>query len=247
MATILGIPFSEKTMSQTLSTLNHHLDQSSTPFHVVTANPEIVMQAKRDRRFRMVIKQADMVTPDGIGIVLSSRILNEKIPERVTGYDLIMNLFTLREEQGKKTRVFLLGAKEDVISVAAEQLSSRYTQLEVAGYHHGYFDKNSSTEEQIVQMIKETAPDLVLVGFGCPRQEMFIAQHKETIGAKLYIGCGGSFDVVAGEVKRAPEIIQKVYLEWAWRFVTQPSRWRRQLDIPRFLVEVVKERRNKQG
>jgi len=245
MATILGIPFSEKNMSQTLSVLNQHLDQMSTPFHVVTANPEVVMEAKRNRRFRMVVKQADMVTPDGIGIVIGSRILKENVPERVTGYDLIMNLFAQREEQQKSTRVFLLGAKEDVIPLAAEQLSSKYTHVKVVGFHHGYFEENE--EEKIVDTIKETAPDLVLVGFGCPRQEMFIAQHKETINAKLYIGVGGSFDVVAGEVKRAPEIVQKVYLEWAWRLVKQPSRWKRQLDIPRFLIEVIRERRKNQG
>ncbi|PGK51190.1 hypothetical protein CN918_25720 [Priestia megaterium] len=247
MATILGIPFSEKNMAQTLTALNHHLDQKSFPFHVVTANPEVVMQAKRNRRFRMVVKQADMVTPDGIGIVIGSRILKENVPERVTGYDLIMNLLSLREEQQKKTRVFLLGAKEDVIPLAAEQLSSQYPHIDVVGYHHGYFEEESTEEDKIVKTIKESNSDLVLVGFGCPRQEMFISQYKEAIGAKLYIGCGGSLDVVAGEVKRAPEFIQKVYLEWAWRLVKQPSRWKRQLDIPRFLVEVVREKRKKQG
>lgn len=245
MSTILGIPFSDKTMKETTQILHAHLDTATTPFHVVTANPEVVMMTKRDRKLRMIVKNADMVTADGIGIVIGSKILKEQVAERVAGYDLIHSLLQVREEEKKKTRVFLLGAKEDVISLASSRIQDMYPHIEMVGYHHGYFKEDSEEEKAIVKQIKSSGADLVLVGLGCPRQEHFIYTHKEEMGGKLYIGCGGTFDVLAGKVERAPEFMQKIHGEWLWRLMKEPKRWKRQLDIPRFFMQVVREKRKK--
>ena len=245
MSTILGIPFSDKTMQETASFLDTILDERTKAFHVVTANPEIVMMAKRDRKLRMIMKSADMVTADGIGIVIGSKILKEQVPERVAGYDLIHSLLQKREEEQKVTRIFLFGAKEDVIHRAVSQVTETYSHVEIAGYHHGYVTEDSEEEQRVIQSMKESRADLVLVGLGCPRQEKFIYTHKEEIGANVYIGCGGTFDVLAGHVKRAPEFVQKVHGEWLWRLVKKPKRFKRQLDIPRFLIEVVRDKRKK--
>lgn len=245
MAMILGVPFSNKNMEETVDLLNEQIDNKITPFHVVTANPEMVMNAKRNRKFRLLLKNADLVTPDGIGIVIGSKMLKEDVKERVTGYDTIHQLLKKREEEQKTTRLYLLGAQEEVIALAANKVKEQYPHVEVVGYHHGYFEPRSTEEERIVEEMKQVKPDLVLVGLGSPRQEEFIATHKEVIAGKVYIGCGGAFDVLSGTVERAPEMVQKLYLEWFWRLVKDPKRWKRQLDIPRFLIEVVKEKRKK--
>ena len=243
MATILGVPFSTKTMKEAIDVVHQHLETATTPFHVVTANPEIVMNAKRNRKFRILVKEADMVTADGIGVVIGSRILKQGIPERVAGADLIKGIWTKRGEEKKRTKLFLLGAKEESVSVAAKNVQEQYPHIDVVGYHHGYFQPGSDTEAEIVKTISTLQPDMILVGFGSPRQEEFISTYKNDLRAKVLIGCGGVIDVLSGTVKRAPVFFQKMNLEWAWRLLSQPTRWKRQLDIPRFLIEVMKEKR----
>lgn len=245
MSSILGISFSNKTMKETIEFLDNYMDNETVPFHVVTANPEIVMNAKRDRKFRLILKEANLITPDGIGIVIGSKILKKDIKERVAGYDMIHALWKLREENKKKTRVFMVGAKEDIVELAAKKASELYPHIEIVGFHHGYFQADSEIEKQVVKKIKDSKPDLVLAGFGSPRQEVFISTYKNEINAKVYIGCGGTFDVLSGKVERAPELFQKLYLEWLWRVIKDPKRLKRQLDIPRFLIEVIKEKRKK--
>jgi len=243
MATILGVPFSTKTMKEAIDAVDQHLETATTPFHIVTANPEIVMNAKRNRKFRVLIKESDMVTADGIGVVIGSRILKQGIPERVAGADLIKGIWTKRGEEKKSTTLFLLGAKEESVSVAAKNVQEQYPHIDVVGYHHGYFQSGSDTEAEIVKTISTLQPDMILVGFGSPRQEEFISTYKNDLRAKVLIGCGGVIDVLSGTVKRAPVFFQKLNLEWAWRLLSQPTRWKRQLDIPRFLIEVMKEKR----
>lgn len=209
---------------------------------MVTANPEMVMTAEKDPAFKESLDHADLITPDGIGIVLASRILKKPISERVSGYDLIHALLQHRAELEKKTKVYAIGASEDVIMLAARNLRQMYPDVEIIGYHHGYFDDGSLVAQEIIQSVAEAKPDLLLVGLGSPRQERFIHAHKHLFQAKVAIGCGGSFDVLSGTVKRAPVVFQKIGLEWFYRLVQQPSRIKRQAVFPKFLYQVFKSK-----
>lgn len=230
-------------MNETVETLNNKMEDMSSLFHVVTANPEMVMTAIKREDFQQVLEKADMVTPDGIGVVIGSKIIKSPIPQRVTGYDLIHALLKKRNEEKKKTRVYCLGASDEIIKLAVRNLRQMYSEVEIVGYHHGYFDEND--EETLVKVISETTPDLLLVGLGSPRQEQFIYRHKHVLGARVAIGCGGSFDVLSGQVKRAPVFFQKVGLEWFYRLIQQPSRLKRQLILPLFLIKVFQSKKRK--
>lgn len=237
---ILGVTFSPLTMVETVEKLDKQIDEGTELFHVVTANPEIVMNAKKDDSFMDILGEVEMITPDGIGVVIGSKIIKDPLPERVSGYDLLHKLLRKRADGQKKTTVYMLGAKEDVIKLAVRKLRQIHHKVEIVGYHHGYFDSGSAEESMIVQDIAALQPDLLLVGLGSPRQEQFIHTYKKTLQAKVAIGCGGSFDVLAGVVKRAPYFFQKIGMEWFYRLVQQPSRIKRQLVLPLFIIEVFK-------
>jgi N-acetylglucosaminyldiphosphoundecaprenol N-acetyl-beta-D-mannosaminyltransferase len=238
MTEVLGIKFSEFDINDTVDLLDEQIDSGTKPYHVVTANPEIVMHAKKDRDFNEVLEKADLITPDGIGIILASRILNQNLQGRVPGYDLLHALLHQRNQNKKKTRVYALGGQDEVIKLAARNLRREYEEVEIVGYHHGYFAENSEEEHGIVSEISDLKPDLLLVGIGSPRQENFIYTYKNNLQAKVAMGCGGTFDILSGTVKRAPLLIQNLGLEWLYRLVQQPSRWKRQLNLPNFLYKV---------
>lgn len=205
--------------------------------HVVTANPEIVMLARERQDFRSIVEQA-YVVPDGIGIVYAARWTNQPIYERVTGVELLEAL--MAEADRRRWIVYLLGAHPEVISLAAEKLAERYPGARVVGHRDGYFRQDE--EEQIVQEIAEKQPHLLFVALGAPRQEQWMAKYRDQLNASLMMGVGGSFDVISGKVKRAPAIWQKLHLEWFYRLMCQPSRWKRQVAIPRFVLTVLREK-----
>lgn len=236
VATILGVPFSTRGFRETITYMVERIE-SGQKTHVVTANPEIVMMAREQQGFRSIVEQA-YVVPDGIGIVYAAKWTNQPIYERVTGVELVEAL--MAEAEKHEWRVYLLGAAPDVIGQAARNLAARYPKARLVGYHDGYFQKDK--EEQIVQEIADAQPHLLFVALGAPRQEYWMAQYRERLNASLMMGVGGSFDVISGKVKRAPEIWQKLHLEWFYRLASEPSRWKRQLAIPRFVVTVLKEK-----
>ncbi|MFX3625064.1 MAG: WecB/TagA/CpsF family glycosyltransferase [Ectobacillus sp.] len=239
--TILGVPFSNLTMDETVRYLSEQLkSEHNTTFHVVTANPEIVMCAKKDKEFKEKLQQADLVTPDGIGVVKASSWLGKPLKERVAGFDLMNCLFKELSAAKRPVSVFLLGAKPHVVEKAAHALAGKYPGIDIAGYHHGYFKEEE--EQEIVAQIQQAKPDILLVALGFPRQEQFIQRHKQRLQAKIAVGVGGSLDVWGGEAKRAPKWIQKIHLEWFYRLCKNPSRWRRQLALLEFLKEVLRER-----
>lgn len=227
-------------MKETTQKLNHQIETGTALYHVVTANPEIVMQAKKDASYKKILDEADLITPDGIGIVLASRILKNPISERVSGYDLIHDLLKHRASLQKRTKVFAIGASEDVIMLAARKLRHLYPDVDLVGYHHGYFEDGSEVVQKVIQQVADATPDLLLIGLGSPRQERFIHAYKQLFQAKVAIGCGGTFDVLSGTVKRAPIVFQKMGLEWFYRLIQQPSRIKRQLVFPNFLYQVYK-------
>ncbi|TCP26008.1 N-acetylglucosaminyldiphosphoundecaprenol N-acetyl-beta-D-mannosaminyltransferase [Scopulibacillus darangshiensis] len=234
----MGIHFINATMDELQMVLEDRIDRGEKSF-VVTANPEILMYSEKDQEYRGILESATMVTPDGAGIILAGKILGKPLKERLAGYDLFLRLLTASAKKGYK--VYFLGAQRDVLETAIANAKNEYPGLNVAGYHDGYFQDDSS----IVNDLKKLKPDIVFVGLGFPKQEKWINLHLSEMEKGLFIGLGGSFDGLAGKMKRAPEVWQKMNIEWLHRLIQQPSRWRRMLALPVFVGKIFKHKGKK--
>ncbi|RXJ02956.1 glycosyltransferase [Anaerobacillus alkaliphilus] len=230
---ILGVNFINTTLDGMVGKLSEHVQKNEKAF-VVTANPEIVLHALQDANYKTCIDRADYVTADGIGIVKAAGLLGTPLPGRVTGFDMFMKLLQLANE--KSLSIYLLGAQAEVLQLASETIMKQFPKVKIVGSHHGFFDW---ADDKIPNEIKATKPDFVFVALGLPRQEKWIAANINNFEKGVFMGIGGSFDVLAGTVQRAPEIWQKLNVEWLYRLVKQPSRWRRMLALPHFAMKVV--------
>lgn len=213
------------------------LVRNGRPARVITMNPEFLYRAQRERELLAVANGADLVTADGVGIVWAARMTGSPVPERVTGIDLMLRLVERAAAEGWS--IFLLGAAPGVAEEAARRLCQRFPGLKVAGTHHGYF--SPAEEDAVVEEIRRSGARLVFVALGAPKQELWIWKHIGELGPVVAMGVGGSFDVIAGRVKRAPAWAQKMHLEWLVRLLRQPSRWRRMTVLPRFAWLVLKK------
>jgi N-acetylglucosaminyldiphosphoundecaprenol N-acetyl-beta-D-mannosaminyltransferase len=210
--------------------------QSGRPHHIITLNPEYLYKAQSKKELLDLANSADLVTPDGTGIVWACNAAGQPVPERVTGIDLMLHLCARGEYQG--WRVFLLGAAPGVAEEAGEKLKQQHPGLTIAGTHHGYFTDNES--DRIVQMIRQANPQLLFVALGAPRQEQWIAKYQPQMGVPVAMGVGGSFDVVSGRKQRAPEWTQRLKIEWLYRLLKEPTRLKRQLVLPKFAMLVLR-------
>lgn len=206
---------------------------------IFTPNPEIVMMAQKDLEYKDILAEGDLVIPDGIGIIMASKIKKLGLDKRMPGIELMDNI--LKYCNNAKKSIYLLGASEENIKKAADNIQETYPNLTIAGYHHGYFDE--SEEYKIIDGINEVKPDILFVAMGAPKQEKWMYTHRKILNAKVAMGCGGSIDVWSGSVKRAPKFFRKVGLEWFYRIAAHPSRWRRSLVLPKFLLKVVLSKR----
>lgn len=234
---ILNVPFDTLTNKESLNKLLVHLNEDKNHI-VITPNPEIVIEANRDNDFMKIIKEADLVIPDGIGVVIASKLNKIKIKERVAGYDLTQNLF----EKIKKTghTVYFFGGAKGVALIAKEKMELMHKGLKIIGVSDGYF--NEEREKIIIEEIKKLKPDILLIGLGAPKQEKWIYKNKDILPVKVSICVGGSFDGMSGTVKRAPVIFQKMGLEWFYRLIKQPSRIIRMMRLPLFMILVIKNK-----
>lgn len=229
---ILGVGFDSITLTQAVERAAQLLAAEGSHY-VVTPNPEMVQRAGQEPAFQKVLNGADLVLPDGVGITYAAKILGRPLAARVPGIDFAAALCDELAKNGK--RLFLLGAKPGVAELAAENLKKDRPGLTVCGVHDGYFQEDGPVAEEI----RAANADAVFVCLGFPRQEYWMAQHGPATGAGLLVGLGGSLDVFAGQVKRAPEKMQKLGLEWLYRLVTQPSRIGRMAKLPLFLFSAV--------
>lgn len=211
------------------------------PHHIVTANPEIIYASNYNPELLGIVNHAALVTADGTGVVWASGQLGRHLQERVTGIDLVYKICEKAPQKGWK--LFILGSAPGVADAAADNIRKMYPGVEIVGTQHGYFKPEE--EPEIVEIIKKSTPDVLFVALGAPKQEFWISKHMDELQVPVMLGIGGSMDVLSGNVKRAPEIWQKMNLEWLYRLLSQPSRWKRMLNLPKFAVEVLKQKRRK--
>lgn len=208
---------------------------------IVTPNSEIIVNASTDPELKSIIEQADLIIPDGIGLVYASKIMGVPLKQRVTGIDFLETIIGYLEETGQS--IFFLGSKPGtanspgVADMAAEKIKEKYQGLKVAGVHHGYFKE--ADEADIVKAINDSGADFLCVALGSPKQEKLIARYRKELKVKAAIGVGGSLDVWAGTLKRAPEFYRNHGLEWLYRLIQQPSRYKRMAALPLFMIKVV--------
>lgn len=233
---ILGVPISNITMDGAVEKVSEFM-KSDTLHPIYTPNPEIVMMAKDNKAFLEVIQKADLVVPDGIGVVIASRIQKgERLPERVAGYDLVQNTMKRAVKEGYK--YYFFGSKPGVAQEAAKKMRETYPGIQIVGMRDGYFKEED--EAAIIEDINASGANILLVALGAPKQEMWIERNKHLLThVRVAIGVGGSLDGMAGIVKRAPLAFQKLGLEWFYRLLQQPTRFKRMLVLPLFLKEVV--------
>ena len=232
---VLGVGFDNVTKAEAVERALELIDAREGRY-VVTPNPEIVMLAKENPALKEALAGADIVLPDGAGIVKGAAILGRPMKEKVPGIDFACGVMARLAERGGS--VYLFGAKPGVAETAAETLRTKFPGLVISGTSDGYF----SDDGPIIEKIKDAAPDLLLVCLGAPKQELWMAKMSGKLPVGLMVGLGGSLDVFAGTVKRAPEAWQKLDLEWLYRLLKEPRRIGRMMKLPLFVIEAAGER-----
>lgn len=232
---ILGVPVHPLTMNESVAVLEEKLQKQEQAF-VVTANAEIIMMCQQDKEYNDIVsKQADMVLPDGAGAVWAGRYLGNNVPERVAGFDLYNQLLKLSAVKGYK--IYFFGGAPGVAEAAKNKAEELYPGVQIVGCRNGYF--TDVEEESIVKAINDAAPDMLFVALGAPKQEKWLVKYRDKLKSRILMGIGGSFDVLAGKMERAPKWMQDASLEWAFRLYKQPSRFMRMLALPKFVLKVI--------
>jgi len=233
---VLGVGFDSLSFEDAVSRALE-LIQSGGNAYVATPNPEIVWLCRRNEALRNAINNAALVLPDGVGVVIGAKILGTPLRSgRIPGIDFAAGLFQKLAESGGS--VYLLGAKPGVAELAGEKLLEKYPGLVISGASDGYF----TDDQQVIEEINARAPDLLLVCLGAPKQEFWMAENAERLKVPLCAGLGGSLDVFAGNVKRAPVFYQNLGIEWLYRLLREPRRIKRSLKLPLFMFAVIRKR-----
>lgn len=225
---VVDIPGAVETIAGLIAGGGHHL--------VATVNPEFIMRARADPRFAALLASASLCIADGWGVLWASRRLGRPLPERVAGSDLIAPLAARAAAAG--WRVFLLGAAPGVAAAAADRLRTSFPGLLIVGTHAG--EAGPQGDAETLALLARERPQLVLVAYGAPKQEYWIARNLAQLPAGVGIGVGGAFDFITGRVARAPAWMRRVGLEWLFRLLLQPWRARRMAVLPRFAIEVMR-------
>ncbi len=229
---IMGVCFDNFSVEETVGKAMSAL-KTGKKFFIVTPNPEIVNVAIQNEKYKDILNSADVVTPDGIGIVYASKMLGGEVKKRAPGFDIVKGI--LSELSKSEGSVYLFGGKPGVADMAAEKISADYPGVKIAGTDNGYFDDDT----EIIKNINNAKPDFLLVCLGAPKQEMWISKNIDNLNAGILIGAGGSIDVLSGQTKRAPEMFIKLNCEWLYRLLKEPKRIGRMAKIPVFLLKVL--------
>jgi N-acetylglucosaminyldiphosphoundecaprenol N-acetyl-beta-D-mannosaminyltransferase len=234
---ILGVRVDDVTYDEALAHVQHCV-ASGGAHQIATVNVEFIMAARHDLPFRRVLEQASLCVPDGTGVLWAARRQGAPLRERVAGVDLVERIAERGSERG--WRIFFLGAAPGVAERAAKLLAERYPGLKIAGCYAG--SPRPEEEDAILSQVQAAQPDVLFVAYGAPRQDLWIARNQARSGVPVAIGVGGSFDFIIGEVRRAPQWVQRAGLEWLHRLAREPWRLRRQMAIPHFMALVMLKR-----
>lgn len=233
-SSILGVPIHNVTTAETLMLIDQFV-REGVPRQICTVNPEFIMLAQNDLNFKQILDHSALNLPDGVGVVWAAKRLGQPVRERVAGSDLVAQIADRAQTTG--WRIFLLGAAEGVAEQAAIILRERYPQTHIVGAVAG--SPQPEDEANIAARIRSSEANVLLVAYGAPKQDKWIARNLEQTGVAVAMGIGGSLDFIVGTQTRAPRWMQRVGLEWLYRLVREPWRWRRQLALPRFVWEVL--------
>lgn len=240
---ILGVNVDTVTISEAADTIMSFFNEDRL-HSVYTPNSEIIMHAYKNPAFAELLNSADLLTADGIGVVYASKILKKPIKERAAGYDIARQVLSKMNDTDHK--LFLFGGKSGVAEEAKVKLLQEYSNLNIVGLRNGYFKVEE--EAEIVEEINNSGADIVFVCLGAPKQEEWIDKHSKELNVRVAMGIGGSLDVFAGRVERAPEIFCKTGMEWFYRLCKEPWRIGRMMELPKFAAAVItKGKRYKQN
>ncbi|AIF51910.1 WecB/TagA/CpsF family glycosyltransferase [Pelosinus sp. UFO1] len=237
---VLNVMIDVVTMKEAVNVVKGFILQKKSHL-VVTPNAEMIMMANQDKQLADIINHADLVVPDGAGVVWAARYQGDSMPERVAGFDLVQNL--LVEATKEKYTIYMLGGAPGIAEKAKQIAQERYPGVQIVGTRNGFFTKKE--EPDIINDIRACQPDILLVALGVPRQEKWLNEYKEQINVPVSIGVGGTFDVMAGVVRRAPVWMQHANVEWLFRLLSEPKRAIRMLALPRFVMKVVASKKHK--
>ena len=216
---ILGITIDPLTMKETVDAVEQYVLKKH-PLHLMRVNADKINQCHEDEKIKKIVNESGIINADGASVVLASKFLGAPVPERVAGRDLMQNLLELSNKKGYS--VYFFGAKEEILQDMLKAFKQRYPDLDVVGYRNGYFSPED--EEKIQEDIKDRKPDFVFVGITSPKKEYIIQSFMDNGINAVFMGVGGSFDVLSGHIKRAPLWMQKLNLEWLFRVANEPKR-----------------------
>lgn len=224
-----GVKVDNLTMLEALEKVGFYLSENK-PHLIVTPNPEMIVACQQDADLKQILNTADLRVPDGISMVVVSRIKGMPLKERVSGIDLMLEIINA---YAKDKKIYLLGGAPDIAKEAALALARKFPWINVIGTHDGYFKVQD--ESKLIQEIRDLQPDMLFVGLGAGKQEKWLHRYLPQIKVPLAMTIGGSLDVISGRKKRAPIWLQKLYIEWLYRLIVEPQRWKRQVALPKFL------------
>lgn len=234
--TILGVPIDRVTREEAGEITERLIQESNKSCKMIFApNVEFIMTAQKDEEFFNILKQSSLSTPDSIGVIIGAKLQKKSFPERIPGQSYFRKIIELSNEKGYS--IYLLGGEPGIPEKAKENLLKIFPNVNIVGVHHGYFDEEE--ERDVIKEINELQPNVLFVALGAPKQEKWIAKHRHELKVDVATGQGGTYDYEAGKIKRAPQIVQKLGIEWLWRLCRQPKRIVRQLVLPVYFLKVL--------
>jgi N-acetylglucosaminyldiphosphoundecaprenol N-acetyl-beta-D-mannosaminyltransferase len=231
---ILGVKIHNVVMGKAIECIEEMIHSGKSNL-VITLGTEMVMVAQNNPNFRDLVNRSPLVLPDGGGLLWASKVLGTPLQERIAGIDLLESLCKLSQE--KQWKIFFLGGKPGIAELASQKIRIKFPKINILGTHHGFF-----SQTEISSILKNQKPDILFAGLGAPRQEFWLEENLHAFGIPVGIGVGGSFDVLAGKLRRAPAWMMQLYLEWLFRFYQEPKRFRRIMKIPLFMLRIYARR-----
>lgn len=233
---ILGYKIFRNSKSEALEVI-----KSFKKVNIISGNPEVIYNAINNKVLEENFKGVkSFIIPDGIGIKIAAKLLKTEVKEKIAGIELMLDIISYCEENKKS--IYLIGAKNETLKACVANLIVKYPNLTIAGYHDGYF--NEEKEIEIIKDIKNKSPEAIFIAMGSPRQDVFITKYMEELPSKIFMGVGGSFDVIGEKINRAPRWMINLGAEWLYRVIKEPYRIARLTSIPKFLYMVLKSKRN---